>query len=138
MHSDRDIVAHGFQPPGELIEILAAENLVRVPRQKQQQLVLLIGQCQLLAAHRGRVRFRVDPERPCLNDRGLGRLRFEPAVLRQIFFDPRDQYTGEKRLFDVVIRAEAETADLVHVVRARRHHLERLSRCLTVILLTSH
>lgn len=109
-----------------------------MPRQKQQQLVLLIGQRQLLAAHRGRVRLGVDPERACLHDRGLGRLQFEPAVLRQICFDPRDQYTGGKRLFDVIIRTEAKTADLVHVVRARRHHLERLSRCLTVILLTSH
>ena len=97
MHGDRDVVAHGFQPLDELIEILAAKNLVRVPRQKQQQLVLLVGQRQLLAAHRGRVRLGIDPERACLHDHGLGRLRFEPAVLRQIRFDPRDQYAGGKR-----------------------------------------
>ena len=125
MHRDRDVVAHGFQPPDELIEILTAENLIRVPRQKQQQLVLLIGQRQLLAVHCGRVRLGIDPERACLHDRGLGRLRFEPAVLRQIRFDPRDQYAGEKRFFDVIICAEAETADLVHVIRARRHHQDR-------------
>lgn len=96
-----------------------------MPRQKQQQLVLLIGQRQLLPAYRGRVRLGIDPERACLHDRGLGRLRFEPAVLRQIRFDPRDQYAGGKRFFDVIICAEAETANLVHVIRVRRHHQDR-------------
>ena len=43
-------------------------------------------------------------------------------ILRQMRFDPRHQHAGGKGLFDVIVRAETQPPDLVHILAQRRDH----------------
>ena len=49
MDGDRNVVAHRFQPPDHLIEILAAEYLAGVTHEEEQKLVSFIFERELRA-----------------------------------------------------------------------------------------
>ena len=50
MDRDGDIIAHGLKPPDELIQILSAEDLIRVAHEKEQKLVFLVFERNFRAA----------------------------------------------------------------------------------------
>ena len=50
-HGDGDIVAHGLKAPDKLIKILAGKDLIRVPREEEKKLKLLVCEGDGLPVH---------------------------------------------------------------------------------------
>ena len=122
MHRHGDVIAQRFQSPYHLVQILPAEHLPRMAHEKHQQFVLLVFQGHLLPVFRNAAAGGVRRQRTHSQHRRLRRGGLQPSVLRQMGLDPRHQHAGRKRLFDVVIRAIAEAADLIHVLAQCRDH----------------
>ena len=132
MDSNCDIIAHGFQSPDALVQILAAEYLTRMAHQEQEQFILPVLEREFRTVFcnppRGGLRCkRADGDRIV---RTL--LRRQPLHLRQMCFYARDKDAWGKRLFNIVIRAEAESTDFIRVGCARRYHQNGKSALLCI------
>ena len=113
---------HRFQPPDHRVQLLAAEDLLRVAHQKQQQLVLFIFQRQFHVVFGNGTGGGVHRKRACRDALQAGCLWLQPGILGQVCLDPRHQLAGGKRLFDIIIGAKHQAANFVHILATRRHH----------------
>ena len=123
-------VADGVEAPDVLEELFFREDDAGMLGEECQEFVLFVREGELFFAEEDAVREALDAQlaaHELLRWRGsrLGRARFRPLpqdalVARDMRFHAGDELAGRKRLRDVVVGAEAEAADLVDVLAARR------------------
>src|SRR6266536_1069390 len=108
-------VAREGVAPHPLEQLVAREHEAAVVEQLPQEVELLGGELDVVARHRHLAAAGVDAQLAVLHRRFL-RLALGAGGAAEDRLDPRDELAWVERLGEVIVGADLESDDLVHVV----------------------
>ena len=119
-------VAEAIHAPNLIEDRFLAEDDVRIAREEIEEIEFLRGQEDFFFLIEDSSRKGFDDEVSVLDIHALLlHVPFDPLIAGDMGFYARDEFGGIERLYDIIVRADAEPANLIDAGDFRRHHQDR-------------